>query len=171
LISMIALLLRRAIQPRTILYALLWLLLPISAILLLASVTPKFNSRYVMISLPGLLLLWSAGLGSMIRLRGWDWASVLRTPFVRLQALVAVVVIVFLYAGFFYANRNWFQEPAFTKSEWRELAEYVRWRIQKDENRDSTLITLVSGHAWPVWNYYAPDMPAARFPELEILDV
>ncbi len=33
------------------------------------------------------------------------------------------------------------------------------------------MITLVSGHAWPVWNYYAPDMPAVRFPELEILDV
>ena len=171
LISLFALLLRRAIQARTILYALLWLLLPISAILLLASVTPKFNSRYVMISLPGLLLLWSAGLASLIRLRGWDWANVLRTPFMRLQALVAVIVILLLHAGFFYANRNWFVEPAFTKSEWRGLAEYVRWRIRQDDNRDSTLITLVSGHAWPVWNYYAPDMPAVRFPELEILDV
>ena len=30
---------------------------------------------------------------------------------------------------------------------------------------------LVSGHAWPVWAYYAPDLPAVRLPELEILDV
>jgi hypothetical protein len=171
LISTVALLLRRAIQPRTILYAILWLLLPITAILLLASVTPKFNSRYVMISLPGLLLLWSAGLASLIRLRGWDWANILRTPFLRLGSLLAAVVIILLHAGFFYADLNWFTEPAFTKSEWRQLTEYVRWRIRKDGNSDSTLVALVSGHAWPVWNYYAPDMPAVRFPELEILDV
>jgi 4-amino-4-deoxy-L-arabinose transferase-like glycosyltransferase len=171
LISVAALLVRRAVQPRTILYALLWLLLPIAAILLLASITPKFNSRYVMIALPGLLLLWAAGLASLIRLRGWAWADVLRTPFVRLPALVALLAMLLLYAGFFYANRNWFEEPAFTKSEWRELSQYVRWRIGKDGNRDSTLIALVSGHAWPVWNYYAPDLPAVRFPELEILDV
>jgi mannosyltransferase len=170
-ISVISLLLRRTIQPRTILYAILWLLLPITAILWLASITPKFNSRYVMISLPGLLLLWSAGLASMIRLRGWDWANVLRTPFVRLQALIAVIAVLLLYTGFFYANRNWFEVADFTKSEWREAAEYVRWRINQDGNRNSTLVTLVSGHAWPVWNYYAPDMPAVQFPELEILDV
>src|SRR5262249_40849131 len=60
---------------------------------------------------------------------------------------------------------------AFTKSEWRQLAQYVRWRIQKDGNSATTLIALESGHAWPVWNYYAPDMPPVRFPELEILDV
>lgn len=171
LISAVALMVRRTVQPRTILYALLWLLLPITAILLLASVTPKFNSRYVMISLPGLLLLWSAGLASLIRLRGWDWANVLRTPFVRLQALLAMLIVLLLYTGFFYANRNWFVEDAFTKSEWRGLTNYVRERIDRDGNRDSTLITLVSGHVWPVWNYYAPDMPAVRFPELEILDV
>lgn len=170
-ISVVSLLLRRAVQPRTILYALLWLLLPIAAILLLAFVTPKFNPRYVMISLPGLLLLWSAGLASLIRLRGWDWANVLRTPFVRLQALVAVLVVILLHAGFFYADRNWFQDVAFTKAEWRELTQYVRWRIQQDGNADTTQIALVSGHAWPVWNYYAPDLPTVRLPEIEILDV
>ncbi len=32
-------------------------------------------------------------------------------------------------------------------------------------------VVLVSGHAWPVWQYYAPDLPVVRLPELEILDV
>ncbi len=171
LISTLALFLRRAIQPRTILYAILWLVVPIAAILLLAFVTPKFNPRYVMISLPGLLLLWGAGLTSLIRLRGWDWADILRTPFVRLQSLVALLVLLALYAGFFYANYNWFHEPAFTKSEWRAVSDYVRYRIKNDNNRDETLIVLVSGHAWPVWNYYAPDLPPLRLPDIEILDV
>ena len=43
-------------QPRAILYALLWLCLPIIAVLLLAAITPKFNARYVMLALPALLL-------------------------------------------------------------------------------------------------------------------
>jgi mannosyltransferase len=171
LISMVALVVRRAIQPRTILYALLWLLLPITAILLLAFITPKFNPRYVMIALPGLLVLWSAGLAALIRLRGWDWANILRTPFVRLQSLVALLLILLLYTGFFYADRNWFQSPNFTKAEWRNLIEYVRYRIENDNNKERTLIILVSGHAWPVWNYYAPDLPPLRLPDLEILDV
>ncbi len=56
----------------------------------------------------------------MIRLRGWDWANILRTPFVRMQALLAFVALVLLLSGFIYADRNWFVEPAFTKSEWRD---------------------------------------------------
>jgi hypothetical protein len=30
---------------------------------------------------------------------------------------------------------------------------------------------LVSGHAWPVWEYYAPDLPVVRLPDIETLDV
>jgi hypothetical protein len=29
----------------------------------------------------------------------------------------------------------------------------------------------VSGHAWPVWHYYAPDLPAVRLPNIDVLDV
>ena len=32
-------------------------------------------------------------------------------------------------------------------------------------------VLLVSGHAWPVWDYYAADMPAVRLPDLDVLDV
>lgn len=187
LISAAALLFRRAGQQRTILYAFLWLAFPVSAVLLLASLTPKFNARYVMIALPGLLLLWSAGLTALIKLRGWDWGSALRTPFVRLATGLSLFVVVLLHTGFAYADSNWYFDPAFTKSEWRELSRYVRSQIQAgtptpndvvnataNTTNGSTgddLIILVSGHAWPVWNYYAPDLPPLRLPDLEILDV
>jgi mannosyltransferase len=172
LICAVALLARRAVQPRTILYALLWLALPLTAVMLLASATPKFNPRYVMIALPGLLLLWSAGLTALIRLRGWHWAGVLRTPFVRLPSLLALITVGLLHAGFFYADRNWFMDPAFTKAEWRNVAAFVRERIRTgDTPAEDELIILVSGHAWPVWNYYAPDLPPLRLPDLQILDV
>jgi hypothetical protein len=62
--------------------------------------------------------------------------------------------------------RNWFSDPAFTKAQWRELAAVVRAQIAPDE-----AVVLVSGHAWPAWDYYAPDIPRVRLPDIDILDV
>ena len=62
--------------------------------------------------------------------------------------------------------RNWFTDPAFTKAQWRELAAAVRAQIAPDE-----AVLLVSGHASPAWDYYAPDIPRTRLPEIDILDV
>lgn len=171
-LSLVALMLRRAVQPRTILYALMWLSVPVLAVLLLASNVPKFNPRYVMIALPGLLLIWSAGLTALFRLRAWDWASILASPFRSLPSLLSLLMLALLLTGFGYADRNWFVNPAFTKSEWRQLSQYIRSRIQTQPGAaDQSLIVLVSGHAWPIWNYYAPDLPPLRLPDLEILDV
>jgi hypothetical protein len=173
-VSIVALLTRRSVQQRTILYALMWLAVPVVAVLLLASAVPKFNARYVMIALPGLLLLWAAGLSALIRLRSWHWASILGSPFASLPSLISLALVGLLVVGFAYADRNWFTNPAFTKAEWRQLSQYVRSRIQNESSntgRSRSLIVLVSGHAWPIWNYYAADLPPLRLPDLEILDV
>ena len=173
LACVIALLRRHREQPRVLIYTGLWLALPIATVLVLASLTPKFNPRYVMIALPGLLLLWGAGLAALVRLRGWDIASIIRTPFVRIPSLLALLVIAILHVGFLYADRNWFTDPSFTKAEWRELSRYLRERVARDpiDETPQDLIVLVSGHAWPIWNYYAPDLPVLRLPDIEILDV
>ena len=119
--------------------------MPVLAVLALALNVPKFNARYVMVALPGLLLLWAGGL------------QVERHPvYVRRISIAAVMLLV---AGFFFADLNWFFNPAFTKDEWRQVAAFLRERIKPDEQ-----VVLVSGHAWPVWDYYAPDMPAVRLP-------
>jgi hypothetical protein len=62
--------------------------------------------------------------------------------------------------------RNWFADPAFTKAQWREVAATVRANKRADE-----AVLLVSGHAWPAWEYYAPDIPVTRLPDIDILDV
>lgn len=173
-VSLIALMLRRSVQPRTILYASLWLAVPAAAVLILASNVPKFNPRYVMIALPGLLLFWSAGLTTLLRLRAWTWTSILAAPFRSLPSLLSLLLVALLLGGFLYADRNWFTNPAFTKSEWRQVSQYIRSRIhaaQRSEPGEGSLIVLVSGHAWPIWDYYAPDLPPLRLPDLEILDV
>jgi hypothetical protein len=157
---------------RTTHYALLILLLPLAAILLLASFTPKFNPRYVMVALPGLILLWSGGLGSGDwRLGTGDRGSgmaqsahfVIGKWIGRGARFVAIGMLV---GGFVGSGSNWFFDPAFTKDQWREAAAYVRAQRQPDE-----AVILVSGHAWPIWQYYASDLDPIRLPEIEILDV
>ncbi|MCB9148698.1 MAG: glycosyltransferase family 39 protein [Caldilineaceae bacterium] len=137
------------------LLSLLWLVLPVAGVLMLALFVPKFNERYVMIGLPGLILLWSVGLGTMVDGGKGRGATGL-----------AVMATTILVAGFLWADGNWFGNKAFTKDQWREAARFVVGHMAADE-----AVVLVSGHAWPVWHYYAPHTPAVRVPELEILNV
>ena len=146
---------------RSLRYALCWLFIPLVGVLTLAAFIPKFNPRYVMVALPGLLLLWSGGIGALLAVD--ERPSALRHFLGWLGALVTVLLLL---AGFWVANRNWFTDIAFTKAEWRQLAAYVREHKQPNE-----AVILVSGHAWPIWDYYAPDLPAIRLPDLAILDV
>lgn len=150
-------------------YALLWLFVPIVAVLLLASFTPKFNARYVMVAWPGLVLLWSGGLAALLRAFVPLWQRLrvaCNTQPRALPALSGLLGTGLLLSGFVYADVNWFTDPAFTKDQWRELAHYVR-----SQRRSNEAVVLVSGHAWPVWHYYAGDIPPIRLPRLAILDV
>ena len=159
---------RAARLAHALLYACTWLCVPIVAILLLASFTPKFNARYVIIALPGLLLLWGAGcallLERVLQSSIFNLQSFYPSSFTKL--LEPLFYLLLLLAGFLQADFNWFTDPAFTKAQWRELAAYVRSQRQPDEG-----VVLVSGHAWPVWQYYAPEIAAVRLPNIEILDV
>jgi hypothetical protein len=152
---------------RLILYAAFWLLAPLLAVLLLAFNVPKFNARYVMLALPPLLLLWAGGLAALAgrRLGSVQPATgaVLRGPAAPALAILAAVLLL---GGGLWANYNWFFNPAFDKEHWRQITAFLRTRVAEDEQ-----VVLVSGHAWPVWQYYAPDIPVVRLPELEILDV
>jgi hypothetical protein len=76
------------------------------------------------------------------------------------------LALLLLLLGFSYSLAGWFFHPAFAKDQWRQLVEFLRPRLAEDE-----IAVLVSGHAWPVWDYYAPDLPVVRLPDLEILDV
>ena len=85
---------------------------------------------------------------------------------VRRVSLAAWLPPTLLVLGFVYAAANWYFSPSFGKDQWRQLLEFVRSRRKEDE-----AVVLVSGHAWPVWHYYAPDLEPLRLPDIEILDV
>ena len=83
-----------------------------------------------------------------------------------LHSLFSFLSLIFILVTFLYADGNWFFNPAFTKDEWRDVAAFLHTRMQPDET-----VILVSGHAWPVWHYYAPDIPVVRLPNIDVLDV
>ena len=160
-------------------YPLLILFIPILAVLTLASFTPKFNARYVMVALPGLLMIWSAGLAGLLRVfipqphpsppHIGEGAVASPPPlWGRLGggSIAGLLGTGLLLAGFVQADRNWFNDTAFTKDQWREMAAYVQGQMGKNE-----AVVLVSGHAWPVWRYYTPQIEPVRLPDIEILDV
>ncbi len=150
------------------------LIVPIVAVLLLASRTPKFNPRYLMLASPAYLLILAGGIGALAGSRISESAN--HAPRITHHAsrithhasriMLAVILSGFLFATSLLGLRNWFADPAFTKAQWRELAATVRAGIAADE-----AVLLVSGHASPAWDYYAPDIPRARLPDIDVLDV
>ena len=172
----------RGSRRRVLVYLSACFLVPIFCVLLLASRTPKFNPRYLMVASPAYLLILAGGVGALtgrhgdkVMLRA-PRGDTTKKPITRYAARsiahhiprVALLVglIVFLTATSFVSLRNWFVDSAFTKAQWRELAAYVRQERAADE-----AVLLVSGHAYPAWDYYAADMPRTRLPEIDILDV
>lgn len=147
----------------SVLFLLLYLLVPIIAILALAYRTPKFNPRYLMLASPALVLLLAGGLSLPFRPRAAQLPAYSQARILRLAAAVALVALL---AVSIYADGNWFSDPAFTKDDWRNAVSYVRDNLGPDER-----VVLVSGHTLPAWRYYAPDIDPVPVPELEILDV
>lgn len=149
--------LRQPATPRDavlrVFFAGCYLLIPIGGVLLLAYGAPKFNPRYTMLATPALFVLLGLGLG-------YPGPPALRKLPYRHLAVLAIVVTSAV------ALHNWYQDPRFAKADWRGVAQAVRSHATADE-----AVVLVSGHAAPVWQYYAPDLPALRLPNIDVLDV
>jgi uncharacterized membrane protein len=138
------------------------LLIPTLAILALASRTPKFNARYLLMVSPAYLLLLAGGLANV-----WSRLPTRSTRITFFLGRVLLLAILGFYVFVSYtAVRNWFNDWSFAKAQWRELTAEVRAKIAPDET-----VVLVSGHAWPAWDYYAGDIPRIGLPDLDILDV
>jgi mannosyltransferase len=139
-------------------FLLLYLLLPTALILALSYNTPKFNARYVMISVPALLLLLAGGLTAL-----WEWRD---SPLGNVaRGALAALSLLFLLGVSVYANYNAFADSTFARADFRSVARYVRRNIGPDET-----VILISGHMFPVFDYYAPGIDRHRLPDSPTLD-
>ncbi len=139
-------------------WLLIGLIVPVVGVLAVASRSPKFNARYLMLASPAYLLILSGGIGALLHRTGPRGRPI--------GYALAGMLSLFLIGASFVSVSNWFSDPAFGKAQWRELTAAVRAQRGPDEP-----VLLVSGHAWPVWDYYATDMPAVRLPDIDVLDV
>ncbi len=131
--------------------------LPLVLVFVLAARNPKFNPRYLMLVSPAYLLVLAGGAA------GWfDRAHAGRRWQAALPAVILAPALITSVGG----AQNWFTDPAFTKAQWREAAAFVRTQRGPTES-----VVLVSGHAAPAWDYYAPDLPPLRLPAIDVLDV
>jgi mannosyltransferase len=146
-----ALLMARRHSRNAALFLGLYLLVPVAGVLLLALRVPKFNPRYLMPASPAFLLILAGGCVAL-----WQ---VGRRVAVKAGA---GALLVFLLGSSAYADYNLYADPAFTKADFRGVAAYLRGKLRADE-----AILLVSGHMYPVFDYYLPGaerllLPAER---------
>ncbi|MBN1659989.1 MAG: glycosyltransferase family 39 protein [Anaerolineae bacterium] len=151
---------RGALPPAydPILFLLLYLLLPPALTLVMSYAAPKFNARYVMMSHPALLLMLGGGVAALHHVRGRAMANVLRQS-------TAILALLFLVAASLYADMGAYGDPAFARADFRGVARHLRGHVQENET-----ILLVSGHAFPVFDYYAPDLDLHLLPDTPTLD-
>lgn len=159
-------------MQRPLAFLTLWGLLPIALVLLLSYRTPKFNTRYLLISWPawalfiagGLSSLWAPGLGRDAERQDFgSWMSY------TLSRLLFFSTLLLALGAQIVGLANWFTNPNFAKAAWRDAIAEMYFHRQPDE-----VALLVSGHAYPVFDAYVPadlGVPRYRLPEIEILDV
>lgn len=135
-------------------------------VLTLAWISPKFNARYAMVALPGLLLLWAVGIAELEHFANPRRRPGRESALLHWLAQPALILSLLLTFPFTISLRNWFSRHRLYQRPINELASYAREVVAPDEK-----IVLVSGHTWPIWDYYAANLPVISAAAVEILDV
>ncbi|MBA3530824.1 MAG: glycosyltransferase family 39 protein [Ardenticatenales bacterium] len=114
----------------------LWLIVPLMGLMLLSWNRPKYHPRYLIFAAPAFLLCLAAVLGW---LWGRRWGG----------QLLAFCLTMVLVGTFLLADLALFTDPAFAKDDWRGVTHYLN-----EHSRPGEPILLVSGHTFPVFDYY-----------------
>ncbi|MGQ9668222.1 MAG: hypothetical protein ACUVWB_13005, partial [Anaerolineae bacterium] len=78
--------------------------------------------------------------------------------------IMAFICMLYPLAGFSYSDRNLYTDPAFTKADFRGATHYLA--AHREENE---AVILVSGHMYPIFDYYLPGMERLLLPADRIL--
>lgn len=159
----------RAWREESLVFVLLYLLVPVAFILLLVQRTPKFNPRYAMLVSPAFVMIIAGGLSCLVTLHKSH------TPYHSLRIryhvlhLAFVAALIFILVTSAYSLLSWFAPyplNQFNKADFRITSQIVRERIRPDE-----IVLLSSGHMFPAWAYYYGWEGWQRLPDIEVLDV
>ncbi|HEY6042701.1 MAG TPA: glycosyltransferase family 39 protein [Anaerolineae bacterium] len=152
---------RRGTPGQGVIFSILYLVVPLALLLLLFSRNPKFNARYLMLASPAFILLLAIGLSSWLALslRGRRMTRIISGSALLLTSYL-------LLSTSAYADTNAFFDPAFTKPDFRGVANYIAAHAT---NQDAIILT--SGHLFPAFDYYyRGTLPELRVPDDATLD-
>jgi 4-amino-4-deoxy-L-arabinose transferase-like glycosyltransferase len=145
-------------SSQSLLFLITYLLVPPVLIIALSYNSPKFNARYAMVSHPAFLLLLAGGLAAL-------WQQSGRGLSRALGRILSVLALSAFFAVSVLANYQAYADPAFARAGFREVADYLRVHRDPEE-----AVLLVSGHAFPVFDYYAPGTERYLLPDSPTLD-
>jgi mannosyltransferase len=134
-------------------YSLLLLFLTLVPLLIMGLALyriPKFTPRYAIFASPTLILLLAAGLESWTRRR---------------RRALAVTGLAILLGTFLAGTLLVFNAPRLRKDDFRSVARYIKDHIAADET-----VLLLSGHVFPVWDYYYSG-EWTPVPHLQVIDL
>ncbi|RMF28717.1 MAG: hypothetical protein D6759_15260, partial [Chloroflexi bacterium] len=153
---------RSAEDPATLdslLFLVGYLALPLALMALLFRSVPKFAPRYLIVASPPLFLLPGLGVGLLLEAdHPPPWGHLRRA----VAALLPIPLLVVAGLGL----HNLYANPAFAKPDFRAAARRVRQAMAPDE-----IVLLVSGHFFPVWEYYFGPQGWAGLPDDPVLNV
>lgn len=129
-----------------------WLVVPVAALLATSWNRPKYHPRYLIFAAPAFLLLVAAFVGWSA---GRRWAGRLLAA-----GLVTALGVVWLVADY-----NLYRDTRFDKADWRGALGYVAAHREAEEP-----LLLVSGHAFPMVDYYLSGTTPIRLPDEPTLD-
>lgn len=136
--------------PARSLFLLLLTVVPLLIMALALYHIPKFTPRYTIAASLSFFLLLAAGLASWLH-RG--------------QRVLAVTGLVVLLGIFLAGTQLIYTDPRLRKDDFRGVARYIQSHIAPDET-----VLLLSGHIFPVWDYYyAGDR--TPIPHLQVIDL
>jgi mannosyltransferase len=128
-------------------FAVLYLVVPMLVAWLVGPIMPFFYERFLLVALPAYLLLLAAGLAALMQTR----------PLPPILGLLGAVLAVGLNA---YSLDNYYDNPAYTKSGYRDLMAYV---TQASQPGDALL--LLNPEQRYLYDYYGDkSLPAYWFP-------
>lgn len=131
----------------TLLYLLLWLVVPVLLLWAISYARPKFHPRYLLLIAPVYVLLLARGMTALDELG----KAIIARPRLARQTGAALLGVGLLVIGMLtwdgLAN-NYFN-PAFARDDWRSVAKYIEANSAPNDE-----IVLMAGHTFPVLTYY-----------------
>ena len=148
------------VQPLSFLW--LYLLLPVGLIAFLYSRKPRVSPRHSMLVSPPFLLLISTAIVAL-----WSRGSIRRRELSALLAhCLAVGAACFVLATTSYADYSLFFAPGLRKPDFRGAVRCVCQECKTNE-----AIVLISGHMFPIFDYYCPGRERYPIPDDPVLRV